>query len=362
MKSISATLLALLATAGTGTALAQSSVSLYGRLDTAVEQQTYAGMKVSGMTSKNSFLGLRAQEDLGSGIKAGMVLEANLNTDSGKGADVWGWDSQFNFQRRSEVNLSGDFGMVRMGAFKRASYEATAAAINWHNDDMGSTSDIYFHSITPHSNVLAYRTPNWAGATAELQYRFGEKTVWSGDITYRDAMDLGLRYERGPWGMGLGYTSSKLKGSVYGDSLKDEAYTLRASYDTGDWALGAYYQRQEDKNHWPGLESTHIHRNVLRLAGKYVLGASEFHASIGRRTISYTTHALDGSLPASTQSKSSANQWMVAYHYNLSRRTKVYGFYGHLDGTPHMQSFASLWGAASNSNFRTMGAGIRHQF
>lgn len=362
MKSISASLLVLLATAATGTALAHSSVSLYGRIDTSIEQQKYGDSKATGLMSNGSFLGLRVQEDLGSGLKAGVVLEANLNADNGSGADGWGFDDNLSFQRRSEVNLAGNFGMVRMGTFKKASYEATAATINWHNEDTGSTADIFVDSRQSRSNVLAYRTPNMGGMTAELQYRFGEKAVWSEDITLRDSVDFGLRYERGPWGLGLGYSNYKLKGSVYGDTLKDEAYTLRASYDTGTWALGAYYQRQESKDHWVDLESTHIHGNVLRIAGKYVWGASEFHASIGRRNMSYTTHSLNGSQPASDQFKANTNQWTLAYHYNLSRRTKVYAFYSHLDDIFPMQSFPSIWSSGLNGNFRTIGAGIRHQF
>ena len=361
MKSNSYALLALLALGSTSAALAQSSVSLYGRIDASVEQQKYGSAKTTGMASNGSFIGLRAQEDLGGGLKAGFVLESSINADTGSGSNTWGEDDTFNFKRRSEVNLAGNWGMVRMGTFKHASYEATAQAISWHNDNVGSTADS-FSNANSHSNVLAYRTPSMAGLSAELQYRFGEKAVWYDDIQYRDGVDLGVRYERGPWGAGFGYAQSTLKGDVHGDKLKDKDYSLRASYDTGTWALGAYYQRSERRDLWPGLEQSHAHSNTLRIAGKYVLGASEFHASIGRKNFSFSSESLNPSQPGSMREKSSMNQWLLAYHYNLSRRTKVYAFYGHQDDVPVTQSFSSLWQAGINGNFRSMGVGMRHQF
>lgn len=360
MKAISRTSLALAAFCTAGAALAQSHVSLYGLIDVSVEHQKHGSKKASGLASNGSYLGLRGQEDLGGGLKAGFVLESAINVDSGSGADQYGSDDTLNFKRRSEVNLAGGFGALRLGSFKRASYEATAQAISWHNDNAGSTMDS-FANTSSHSNVLAYRTPNLAGLSAELQYRFGEKKVWVDDIKHRDGVDLGLRYDRGPWGLGLGYSQSQLKGDVYGDSIKDKTYSLRASYDNGVWALGAYYQRDEGRDNWPGIERNHNHRNTLRIAGKYVSGASEFHASIGYRKGSYTIEAMDGRLPATEHAKYSSTQWLLAYHYNLSRRTKVYAFYGHDNSGPGMQSLPGLWAAQFNS-FRTMGLGMRHQF
>lgn len=360
MKAFSRTSLALAAFCTAGAALAQSNVSLYGLIDVSVEHQKHGSAKASGLASNGSFIGLRGQEDLGGGLKAGFVLESLINADSGSGADQYGSDDSLSFKRRSEVNFTGSFGTVRLGTFKRASYEATAQAISWHNDNAGSTAD-RFASANSHSNVLAYRTPDLGGLSAELQYRFGEKRVWVDDIQYRDGVDLGLRYDRGPWGLGLGYTQNKLKGDVYGDTIKDKTYSLRASYDNGVWALGAYYLRDESRDNWPGIERTHSHRNTLRIAGKYVSGASEFHASVGHSRGSYTIEATDGRLSATEHAKFSSTQWLLAYHYNLSRRTKVYAFYGHDNNGPAMQSFPALWNGQSGS-FRTLGMGVRHLF
>ena len=93
---------------------AQSNVQLYGRINTSVEYQKEGSVSATGMLSNGSFLGLRGQEDLGNGWKAGFVLEGALNSDDGSGrTDAGGLD----FKRRSELNLQGGFGMLRMGTF-----------------------------------------------------------------------------------------------------------------------------------------------------------------------------------------------------------------------------------------------------
>ena len=144
-------------------------------------------------------------------------------------------------------------------------------------------------------------------------------------------------------------------------TLKDKTYSLRASSDNGDWALGAYYLRNEARVEWPGLERFKSHSNTLRIAGKYVWGASEFHASLGHKNFSGTSQALDGGPSVPSHTQSSSTQWLLAYHYNLSRRTKAYAFYGHQNKVPSMQSFPALWSGQSGS-FRTLGMGMRHLF
>jgi hypothetical protein len=45
------------------------------------------------------------------------------------------------FARQSEVNLSGGFGMLRLGNFTPESYYATADHVGLHSHDRGSSSD-----------------------------------------------------------------------------------------------------------------------------------------------------------------------------------------------------------------------------
>ena len=71
MKNPSRLLLALLAVAGSSAVLAQSSVTLYGRVNTTVERQKAGDQTSTQMVNNSSRFGFRGVEDLGGGLKAG---------------------------------------------------------------------------------------------------------------------------------------------------------------------------------------------------------------------------------------------------------------------------------------------------
>ncbi len=89
-KNLIHSALALTLSVAGGTALAQSSVTLYGIVDAAVERASNgAGVKVNRLVSGQgsaSRLGFRGTEDLGGGLRAIFNLEAAINTDNGTAA------------------------------------------------------------------------------------------------------------------------------------------------------------------------------------------------------------------------------------------------------------------------------------
>ena len=130
--------LAVLALLGSTAAFAQSSVTLYGRVNTTVERQEVGNVKTTGLFDNNSRFGFKGTEDLGGGLKAGFQLESGFNSDTGASAATF-------FGRQSEVNLSGGFGTVRLGNFFPESYYATADYISMHNHDTGSSADALYY-------------------------------------------------------------------------------------------------------------------------------------------------------------------------------------------------------------------------
>jgi len=354
-------MLAVLAVCGTSAAMAQSSVSIYGRVNTSVEHQKQGNVSATGMVSNSSFIGFKGTEDLGNGLKAGFVLEAQFNSDNGSGASGANND-QFNFERNSEVNLSGNFGMVRLGSFDPYSYSVTADAVSMHNHDTGPTADALYGMAASKGNVIAYRTPTIAGFDAELQYRFGEKAgnkdfkltptspaSFAGED--KGGWNLGANYANGPLGLGFGYSQQKIKDATANNTGKQQQYAFRASYQIADLTLAGYYQKQ--KNSETGQTAK---RDVFRLAAMYVIGASELHANYGKAS----KVKFNG-----TKTGNSANQWTLAYNYNLSKRTKVYALYSNMShtSTAYYDSPQSFKLSPTNGDkFRTMGVGIRHLF
>ena len=342
MTKTTRVMLAVLAVCGTSAAMAQSSVNVYGRINTTVESQKTGGTSTSVMNSNSSYLGFRGTEDLGNGLKAGFQLEGNFGSDNGAG---------FNFQRHSEVNLSGSFGTVRLGKFNVGSYLATADYISMHNHDTGTSADALYNYVFPEGNQIAYRSPEFGGVTADFNYGFGEKTGngaainGAGDAvpgTKKGAFDAALNYNQGPLGLGLGYTRAESK--RLGENQKEQQLGLRASYTINSLTLGAYYQYYKVDS-----EAFDTKRHAYRLAAMYTLGASEFHANVGRAQ-SYKGD-FDGS-------KTSATQWTLGYNYNLSKRTKVYGYFTKINNGDD----AAYGVTNAGDNFRSIAVGVRHLF
>ena len=330
-------LLALAALAGTSAALAQSNVTIYGRVNTTVEQQKNGDAKLTGMFNNASRWGLRGTEDLGGGLKAGFQLESGFASDTGAAADRY-------FGRQSEVNLGGNFGMLRLGNFTSESYYATADYISMHNHDTGSSGDALYSYVIRDINKIAYRLPAFGGFTAEGAVSLSEKAPGA-----RNAFDLALNYGAGPLGLGLGYTSNKGSEGVFG-SYNGEAQqvALRASYALGAFTLGGYYQYSTLDDVNGGTQDAK--RHAYRLAAMYTMGASELHANFGRaEKIKFGGSKLSGT---------AANQWTLGYNYNLSKRTKVYGYFTKIDNGANI----SYQGGPVGDDFRSVAVGVRHNF
>ncbi|MGE8396769.1 MAG: porin [Comamonas sp.] len=330
-------MLAVLAVCGTSAAMAQSSVNLYGRVNTTIENVKFGSDKVTEMNSNSSYIGFRGVEDLGGGLKAGFQLEAQFNSDDGSGAAGTG----LNFSRHSEVNLSGNFGTVRMGTFNAASYLATADYISMHNHDTGLSADMLYAYTMRETNKLAYVTPDFGGFSAEIQHSFHEQTTGG-----RNAWDLAVNYANGPLGVGLGYSNSptELNGLA---SDKGQQFAARVSYAINALTLGAYYQYAKLQD---VVGSADAKRNAYRLSAMYTVGASEFHANVGR--------ADKMKVGGSSVAGSAASQWTLGYNYNLSKRTKVYGYYTKVSNGAN----SSYLTGENGADARSVAIGVRHLF
>ena len=329
--------LAALAVMGATTAMAQSSVTLYGRINTTVEHQKLGDQSTTGLVNNSSRWGMRGSEDLGGGLKAGFVLESGFNSATGAAASTF-------FGRQSEVNLSGNFGMVRLGNFFPESYFASADYVSMHNHDTGPSSDaLYYDPVwfgkLGTANKIAYRTPTMAGFWAEGAMSMHEKAAGTNN---KNGYDLAANYNTGPLHLGAGYSSADSNWQA----------SLRGLYTIGQFTLGAYYQRNKDANQLApgGLGS----RNNFRLSGMYALGASEFHVNVG--------HANSWS----NASDSAATQWTLGYNYNLSKRTKVYTYYTRINNQSNANytasgAFSSL-ASGPGKDFSSFAVGVRHAF
>jgi predicted porin len=306
----------ILATLGFGAAIpafADSSVSIYGRLNETVERQTSGGSSVVRLQNNSSRIGFKGNEDMGGGLSAGFQIEHGFAPDTGTAsATFWG--------RRSELYLgSVDMGTLRLGRMISEAYFATADYVSMHNHDTGTSSDALYAYVSSDANKIAYHSPTFSGASLDIARTLGE-AVPNTDPTY----DVAANWVGGPLHLGFGYAKNGAANQ----------FALRALYGSGAFTVGGYGQR-DDNVFGPG------HRTNLRLSGMYTVDRTELHLNVG--------HAGKvGSLD-----DSEADQVTVGVNYNISKRTKVYGFY------THVTDRAGLY---TGGDFSSVAMGVRHNF
>ncbi len=309
---------AVLASVG-ASAQAQSTVNVYGRLNVTIERQKIGNTNDTRMVNNASRFGLRGSEDLGGGMKAGFQIEHGFNIANGTQSQGAFW------ARQSEVNLSGGFGMVRLGNFTSEAYYATSDYIGMHNHETGTSSDAFYAYIGRNTDKVAYRTPSIGGATLEGAVTAGN----GGERTY----DVALNYDAGPLHLGAGYEKSAP------NNKNAEQFAVRALYEMGAFTIAGTIQRDTD-----GYGIGFGDRTNWRVAGMYTMGKTELHANYG--------HAGDYSRRAGNNE---ADQFTFGINQNLSKRTKVYAFYTKVDDK-------GVGANAIYGDFSSVALGVRHNF
>ncbi|HEY1393019.1 MAG TPA: porin, partial [Methylibium sp.] len=115
-----------------GAASAQSSVTLYGRVDVALGKAPFDTAKQEANGS-GSRVGLRGVEDLGGGLAAVFDIQHRFNAQNGAQTSTRFWHGL------SVVGLKGDFGQVLLGRNYTTSYTyGQVAADPWGGETVVS--------------------------------------------------------------------------------------------------------------------------------------------------------------------------------------------------------------------------------
>jgi predicted porin len=381
------TLIALAAVAATS-AFAQSSVTLYGRLDAGyanqVDSQTFAGVthegRKNGITSHNSvssYWGIMGTEDLGGGLKAGFKLEQDLfvatgvtgNSGAASGINAFGattnQTSNGAFNRTSLLSLSGSFGTIAVGRDYVPTF-SLAAATDVFGQSYSTTVGLAATAGSTIDRQFVYTTPNLSGFTGKLSYGNTDASITGPAATAQDGVNRNVSvtgvYSNGPLyvGLGLGNTEAiaAARGAA-GVNTKNEMQILGASYDFGSFKLvGNFISAKATVSNLAGeTRQTETNLGVTVPFGKITA-----IAQIGRNT--YTTD-----MAGNTAGDASGSDWVIGGDYALSKRTTAFlktGVTNKLDGTLNVTAANSLSGAAFNGvgdvKRTATSIGIRHTF
>ncbi|WP_323016838.1 porin [Castellaniella sp.] len=262
---LAAALLAGFATAGV--AQAETSVTLYGILDTGYGYSQYkyshtdaAGNSYNakatssgirdGFLSGNRF-GLKGSEDLGDGLRAIFVLEQGFNIGTAKPADK---DRQFN--RQAFVGLASDswgtFTMGRQYNFGDGYHDASFGS------SFGDTDKAFGAKSVRVDQMFKYETPNFAGFQAGIGYGTNGQsavkrasfngvanTAVAGDDR-ANYLTVGLKYANGPIFAGATYDR---QGSSGQDQFAYDPTNVNANalglvgshYNVTNWMISGGY-------------------------------------------------------------------------------------------------------------------------
>ena len=338
-------LIALAVLAASGAAMAQSSVTLYGVVDTGLtyskgEESVYGMTHVGG--NVNSRLGFRGVEDLGNGLKATFNLESGFSADDG--TNYMGQDG-LAFTRTSTVGLAGNFGEVRLGRMLTSSYLAVSRYDAFGDTGIGASLawNIPQTGYAPRTeNAISYTSPNFSGFKIGAEYGFGEKQK-ARDSRY---FGMGATYDNGPLSLGLGYdrlNSNTMDGLLAASDLK--TVHLGGAYNFGVAKLLAFYKQSKVSNA-PKFKT-------------FGLGVSAPVGAAGEVRASYNNYKI-------SDDNGKANQLSLGYVHNLSKRTALYGTYAYIKNKDGLafQLNGAMAGAGLKDGEKQHGLqlGVRHAF
>ena len=359
------TLVAIAALAVVGAASAQSSVTLYGRIDAAIGSTKTtniiggynnpialngttadAGAQIRSGGHTGSRWGLKGSEDLGGGLKAIFTLEQGFNVDTGAPS------STREFHRQAFVGLTGGFGSLTVGrqydpidnmygthdAFGYSGYGAMNYVFNSNCTVITAGAALpagqqgLGDCIGRQDNSVFYTTPNMGGFNAGLMWAPGENKA--AGVSAGRMYGLQAGYANGPINIGGAWQSNKLTGNA--TAVKN-------------WELGGSYDLSVAKL-FLQFEGSKIGGAVDAKDTGYQIGAV---IPLGAPSVMVSYARENQKAGGARYATASALSLMA--QYPLSKRTYVYAAYlnGQIDPTAA--------GVATQKQ-RNYGLGLVHNF
>ena len=277
-----------------GSVAAQSSVTVYGRVDLGVRHES-GGVKDSGVaTGSFNAVGFRGVEDLGSGLKAYFDLQHRFQADTGV-ANTPFWDEI------SVLGLRGSFGQLQLGR-QGGPYGAGPDPDAFGGDYVGGRGERKAGADDKYNNGITYTTPDLGGFSAAIGTAEGNGTA-------RRPVSGYLKYAAGPL---------MVSASMAARANDDNAWGLGATYDFG--AAKLFLAVASNDGDGSGVE-----RDTLDIGVAVPMGAGSVRAKFNTDDINGTKTRNIG----------------LGYWHDLSKRTMLYAHYGNqkTDGVDGINRF-----------------------
>lgn len=393
-------------------ASAQSSVTLFGILDTAISSHsTRSSHRATPATTPSpewkkpdirqrwtglgsaSMVGFRGTEDLGGGLATGFWLESQVSNDDGV-------NGLGQFARRSTVSFSGPFGEFRLGRDYTpifwadtlydpfinigagsnligmvSAYLAANAAMSgggFLNGGLPGGPDNYVRT----SNSVGYFLPDGLGGVyGQFQYAFHENPRTSGmpHSASRRGRQIGARlgYASGPLDVSMAYSVSTAADSVWPDGThrvrQIRSAAIAGSYDLGLAKLHGELSQVRDEQRadgvgiggtWP-LDTTGRYDGVM-LGLTVPVGPGLIRTTYSRVRFKDDPRAAELLAPGARGS-TTGSKLALGYVHFLSKRTSLFATVAriHISGGHHNPGVMGVPTGAASSYVTTGGYGPR---
>lgn len=293
-------------------ASAQSSVTLYGVVDTfltnihATGKSSATRMDASGLYA--SRWGVKGSEDLGGGYKTTFAVESGFNSNDGSQAD-----SNRLFNRQAWVGIANDtYGELRFGRQNTPQWAMSGHIDAFYAATQASGWNNFFGAAVRADNAVGYISPRIAGF--RFQGLYGRGAVSGGAILPQEQgnqnFHMSLEYDKGPLYLGANYEE------VRNETVK---YTMKRAAGGGSYKIGDHWQFYASADDEKASDDS-IHTNILAASFAYSFTVAS-RLAIGyaylRDHVSGTGHG-------------NASQVGAMYSYLLSKSTILYAAYSRL--------------------------------
>ncbi|MGO3891936.1 MAG: porin [Paenalcaligenes sp.] len=359
------TLLAAALMAGfAGVAQAETSVTLYGIVDTGLGYTQFKNKDTDVKATRTGFYdgvqsgnrwGLRGSEDLGDGLRAVFTLESGFRLSNG---DLAQGENKL-FGREATLGLAGDsWGSLVFGRQTNVAsrYIGDIASPFGDSMELAAIGKTFTSAATVRAdNTVVYATPNFNGFDFAVGYSFNVGGAQGWNVKdYKDpvtglAVDnpkdqnkklvtTGLRYANGPIAVAVSYDN--LKASAWDKSI--QAWNLAGSYDFEVVKLHMAWGQERngtlatrgygDTNVVMGMGFTGATEQKDYKTNNFAVGVSAPVGAAGKVMAGWAMSRVSDNnwYEQYKGEKKSQNLFSLGYTYNLSKRTNVYavGTYG----------------------------------
>jgi GBP family porin len=382
-----------------GTAHAQSSVTLYGLIDTGIlyanNQQGASNWALNSATVNTPRWGLRGREDLGGGLSAIFWLESGFNSVNGTfrnsgsaGPDLFGRQAAVGIDSKQYGSLTlgrqYDFMVTYLQPLSAAGagFGGNLATHPYDNDNIDNDMRL--------NNTVKFNSASFGGLKVGALYGFSNQ---AGGFSNDSAYSAGATYSYGSLNLAAAYlqinrsATSIANANASGAASLGDADALTTGGRQQIFGAGAQYMFGQSS---VGLLYTHsVTDNVVSLysGGNATATSSYINGGAASKYIKFDNFEINGryfvrpnlslgasytftmgELGAATgKTKPHWNQVMAQVDYLLSTRTDVYlaGTYQTVGGGNGMSIFnagISTFARSSTNTQVVVGAGIRHRF